>query len=80
MMVHEGVMALTVAILSPQFLTPEQSFRKLWGEAKRPRTCPSETLDMIRMKETMTYQQIGDLFGLNADAVYNRIRRARGRL
>ena len=71
-------MALAVAILSPQFMTPEQSFRKLWGETKRPRkSCSDETMDMIRMKDTMTHKEIGDVFGMNPGAVAKRISRAR---
>ena len=82
-MIHEGALALAVAILSPQFLTPDQAFRKLWGEMKRPRLgkelSDDEIQDMLQMKEAMTYKQIGEIFGMTADAVYNRIRRAQGR-
>lgn len=37
-----------------------------------------DTADMIRLKETMTYKAIGIIYGMKADAVYNRIRRAKG--
>lgn len=33
---------------------------------------------MVQLKETMTYQQIGDMYGMRADAVYTRIRRFKG--
>ena len=83
MMIHIGALALTVAILSPQYLTPEQSFRKLWGKNSRPRHQPvvpqEDTDDMLKMKAIMTYKQIGDLYGISANAVYNRIRRAEER-
>ena len=82
-MIHEGALALAVAILSPQYLTPEQSFRKLWGQTKRPRLAKAisddDVADMQRLRESMTYQQVGDLYGMKAGAVYNRIRRAQGR-
>lgn len=41
----------------------------------------SETADMLSMRASgMTYQQIGDVFGIKKCAVYNRIRRLQGRI
>lgn len=83
-MIHEGALALAVAILSPQYLTPDQAFGRVWGKNSRPRhqpiVPPEDTADMIKMRATMTFQQIGDLYGISSYAVYNRIRRAQGRI
>lgn len=38
----------------------------------------SVAAEMARLKEKLTYKQIGEMYGLNADAVYNRIRRYKG--
>jgi len=80
---NEGVMALTVAILSPTLLSPEQCFERLFSGnsvVKWQRVSADTVADMVRMKKAMTYKQIGKLYGMNADAVYNRIRRAQGRV
>ena len=79
---NEGVMALTVAILSPQLLSPEQCFECLFTNnrvMKRQKVSVDIIEDMARMKKTMTYKRIGDIYGIKADAVYNRIRRSQGR-
>jgi hypothetical protein len=79
---NEGVMALTVAILAPQLLSPEQCFERLFTSnrvMKRQKVSDDIVEDMARMKKTMTYKQIGEVYGLNADAVYTRIRRSQGR-
>ncbi len=78
--------ALAVAIMSQQYLTPEQAFDRL--EIGVPKQLPKricrrdltsqDSADMVKLKTNMTYQQIGDVYGLKADAVYNRIRRFKG--
>lgn len=40
-----------------------------------------EAIEMLAMKEKgMTYKEIGLVFGIKKDAVYNRIRRLQGRI
>ena len=37
-----------------------------------------ETEEMIKLKKTMTYEEIGKLFGVSRHAVFYRIKRAKG--
>jgi hypothetical protein len=75
--------ALAVAIMSRQYLTPEQAFDRLWSSNLRSRThqrkdiSEQDVADMARMKSHKTYKQIGKLYGLDKCAVYNRVRRYR---
>jgi len=88
---NECWQALIVAILAVDYHTPELAFDALnQGVKRRHVTKKTESVpihksltnidvvDMITMKETMTYKQIGNIYGMKADAVYNRIRRFKG--
>ncbi|MBP2665780.1 MAG: hypothetical protein H6Q76_760, partial [Firmicutes bacterium] len=60
----------------------EQCFECLFTNnrvMKRQKVSVDIIEDMARMKKTMTYKRIGDIYGIKADAVYNRIRRSQGR-
>jgi hypothetical protein len=84
--------ALTLALLAKDYYTPELAFDALnIGVVKRKNIIrgieslpinkaiiSTDVADMIAMKSTMTYKQIGDIYGMKADAVYNRIRRFKG--
>ena len=79
--------AFAVAIINHQYLTPEKAFYHLengkpknraWYDAPRKDLTIQDVADMVRMKETMTYKQIGKIYGMKADAVYTRIRRFSG--
>ena len=39
---------------------------------------PEDVADMIKLRETMTYKAIGEIYNMHPDAVYTRIRRAKG--
>ena len=63
--------------------TPEQAFDYLESETPRQKRqnltiTVEDVREMIRLKEHMTYEQIGKIYGLTKYAVYNRIRHARG--
>lgn len=45
--------------------------------AKRDRI---DAAELTRLKEKMTYRQVGDIYGLTPGAVYNRVRRFRGNM
>lgn len=74
--------ALTLAILTK--MTPEQAFWYLEsdGSAKKANNTITklDTKDMIKLKETMTYAKIGEIYNITAGSVYNRIRRHQGRI
>ena len=86
---EENYTALMLAVISPVFLTPDAARLSLERGKITPlraRSGPAITdggmiltnddiADMEAMKKTMTYQQIGDLYGMSADAVYHRIKR-----
>lgn len=76
--------AFALALMSHEYLTPETAFVLMnKGKTKENvRRAHNELTvqdihDMVRMKEIMTYKQIGAIFGMTADAIYNRIRRFR---
>lgn len=84
---NENHCALTLAILSPVFLTPEQSFECLTsGIVKRKKgqrntsgLKTEDTADMIQMRlEGMTYRQIAECYGIDQHAVHSRIKRFKG--
>ncbi len=79
--------ALALAMMSKVYLTPEKAFWFLSKGEKPKNSNRSErrnelTLldvqDMAKLKETMSYKAIGEIYGMKADAVYNRIRRLKG--
>jgi hypothetical protein len=78
--VKENYYALAVCILRK--CTPEQAF-ELLITGKKKRTAKGEAMndaaEMVRLREEqhMTYQAIGDLYGMNKDAVFRRIKRAK---
>lgn len=78
--------AFALALISHVYLTPERAFEQLnVGEKPRKKAgqrkeiTAGDVIDMVEMKETMTYKEIGKIYGLKADAVYGRIRRYRGK-
>ena len=76
----ENYRALQLAILSPIRLTAEGAFLSLAkGRIIRGRQTQKisriDAEEMMQLKNRMTFKQIGDLYGLTADAVYHRIKR-----
>lgn len=71
-----GYYALTLSILKNW--TPEMAWAYL-ADAKPNKTITSRDIeDMIKLKKTMTYGEVGELYGISKDSVYNRIRRYKG--
>ena len=71
--------ALVISILRQW--TPEQSFYYLENnEPGKPEITKEDVKEMARLKEAMTYQEIGDIYGISDGAVYTRIRRLAGRI
>jgi len=82
MNMEENYCALVLAILFPKQLTPEMAFGYLEDKNSHRRNrhhnfTDIDTLDMINMKETMTYREIAAAFGCDAKAVFARIKRYR---
>jgi hypothetical protein len=71
--------ALTAAILNPKF-SVEDAINKFSPATEKHKVDNSTTIEMMRLKQTMTYKEIGCIYGIRADAVYNRIRRYKGGL
>lgn len=76
--------ALALSILTD--FTHEQSFYYLLGQTtgkkkiKHPRAITDQDIqDMIELKKTMTYREIGKIYNLSPEAVYRRIQRYRRR-
>lgn len=73
-------LALLTCILSE--LTPEQALRRFFPymkninyPAKRAAVKEQDTEEMIKLRETMSYKQIGELFGISDATVYERIKK-----
>ena len=80
----ENFYALLLALYSPVYLTPEKAFEYLEGGSRVPgrnswkthHLTDEDTADMIRMRETMTYRAIAEVYGVDVHCVYSRIRNA----
>ena len=69
--------ALTLAILRHDYSIDRAISRfspEVKGRNINPIT-PEDVADMIKMRETMTYKAIGEIYNLKADAVCHRISR-----
>lgn len=72
----ENYYALLICILRP--VTIEKSFDLLEGRITKKRNTSirkDDIADMIRMKQSMTYEEIGEMYGISKQAVYRRIKR-----
>jgi hypothetical protein len=69
--------ALAVCILTPK--TIEQAFNDLVVDPRispRKQQKSTDTIDMVKLREKgLTYQAIGQIFGLKHDTVFKRIKR-----
>lgn len=68
--------ALTLSILSIDYITPEAAFENLAQgrvPSKRARykrmLTDADITDMIKLKSKMTYAQVGELFGISGSGV-----------
>lgn len=75
----DGWAAFCISLVSERYILPETAFYTLeHGHVPRGISTLTEadTRDMIAMKaQGMTYKEIGDLYGLDATAVFNRTKR-----
>lgn len=72
----ENYYALLICILLP--VTIEKSFDLMEGRITKKRNTAitrNDVKDMIRMKQSMTYEEIGEMYGISKQAVYRRIKR-----
>lgn len=72
----ENYYALLICILKP--VTVELSFHTMNGvfdKVINTAITKDDVEDMIRLKQEMTYEAIGKLYGLSKNAVYRRIKR-----
>lgn len=75
-----NIAALTLAILREDIATAEQAFSIIERRKNRTVYNYKDTLDMIKMTEQgLTYDEIGEIYGISGDAVYGRIRRYKKR-
>ncbi|KJS68856.1 MAG: hypothetical protein JL50_03070 [Peptococcaceae bacterium BICA1-7] len=71
--------ALALSILTER--TPEQAFDYLETDRPLRKHCwhkditEDDKKDMAKLKKTMTYKEIGAMYGISAGSVYNWIRR-----
>ena len=69
-----NIAALTIAILSNK--TPEQAFAVIEETSPTKVYDDRDVIDMVRFqKQGMTYREIGEMYGINKDAVRNRMRK-----
>ncbi len=70
--------ALIISILKK--CTPEQAFESLEKCSpikyhQNKTITKHDVMNMIKLKKKLTYQQIGDLYGMSKDAVFKRIKK-----
>jgi hypothetical protein len=68
--------ALTLCILNPNF-TPEAAFNYFEHDRpmKRKDITVQDVADMVKMRETMTYEQIGKIYGVSKHVIFKRVKR-----
>ena len=72
-----GWYMLAIAILSHEFMTVEKAEDLFYREKNKRRNIAKDTgAEIYELRQqAMTYKDIGLLYGIKADAVYNRMRR-----
>jgi len=73
----ENFYALLICILKPDYTIDKSLQVMVDGLFKKENTTirKPDIEDMIRLKQEMTYEEIGKLYGLSKQAVYRRIKR-----
>ena len=73
----ENFYALLICILRPDYTIDMSLQVMVDGLFKKENTTIAKTdiEDMIRLKQEMTYEEIGEIYGLSKQAVYRRIKR-----
>lgn len=75
MALQDNYFALTLAICNDKF-TPDKAISYFSPHVlEKHFVSDDDAVDMIDLRKTMTYQQVGEIYGLKADAVYQRIHR-----
>lgn len=75
---------LCVAILAPGIVNLEDAEKAFYGRrdlTKKESVVTATGAILLKLRNKgLTYKDIGEIYGLKADAVYNRIRRYTGRI
>ena len=72
----EGWCMLAIAILSPEFITVEKAEDLFYSDKRKIKHAKDTGAEIYRLRQqAMTYKEIGLMYGIKADAVYNRMRR-----
>lgn len=74
--IRYNIAALAIAILREDICIPEQAFAVVSGQEFKFDQEDIKDM-MILKKEGMTYQEIGDSYGINKGNVYGKIRRVK---
>lgn len=71
-----NITALCVAILNENIATSEQAFNAIEDKQRIGVYNEQDTIDMANMIEKgMTYQEVGDIYGLGRDTIFGRVKR-----
>lgn len=70
--------ALCVCVLSGKI--PEEAFRVMGLVSVKRKFEEPDVADLLKFKEGHTWKQVGELYGIGADAVRRRVMRSLGRL
>ena len=71
-----NIAAFYLAILKKDIATPEQAFAIIGGKERISAYNEQDTVDMAEMvAKGMTYEEVGEMYGIRRDAVYSRIKR-----
>ena len=74
--IEHNYCALAICILTNYI--PEQAFARLDNRSTKVRLDDQDIVDMVKFKETMTYQAIADMYGVSADTVYRMVKKCKG--
>lgn len=68
-----NIAALCIAVLSEEAKTPEQAFDAIEGQ----KTCYTykDSLDMLKLKEQMSWNELAKVYGITVETARNRVRR-----
>ena len=80
---RENFFALLLAMYSPVYLTPEKAFEYLADGSRIPSrpSCKShcltdaDTAEMVRLRHTMTFREIAEIYGVDVHCVFRRIQK-----
>ena len=73
-----NIAALTVAILRDDISTVEQAFSAIEGQETR--YTDKDSLDMLKLKEQMSWNELAEVYGVTVDTVRGRVRKIKNDL